>query len=218
MRSIRLLVLAGAALLFASSAGAGNLTVVSPGLGPETSASCPSGCKLSVNLTGDIVKAYLISQEPNAERTFRLGFWLNMASMNLPDARPIRFLEGRKDAPGGKILFYASVYFRNGNYKINFIGRNEDNSDRPAGGFDLSAATNQAFTFEWQAATGPATNDGITRVTKGNTTKGYTDGDHYIGGTGGVDQVRFGYVAAGDAAIADNFFLDRYESFRSLAP
>ena len=62
------------ALLLPVGAQAGNLTVVSPGYGPSTSAACPTGCKLSVNFTADTVKAFVESEHPEDETVYRVQF------------------------------------------------------------------------------------------------------------------------------------------------
>lgn len=216
-----LLATAAAVLLFlATSAGAANLTVVSPGLdASQTSAQCPTGCKLAVNMTSDTTMAFVISQEPVGETTFRADFWIFHNNIVLPTApvKTIRIIELRKDAPAARILAFAAIYFRDGRHKINFMAHNDDNSVRPVGGYVLGLSGPNKFTLEWQAASAPGANDGLVRVTKGAEVKQITDYNYYNGGTG-VDQVRFGVVKPPEASINGTFFLDSYSSFRTLAP
>lgn len=207
-----------ALLLCAASAGAGDVTVTSPGVGPGTSLDCPSGCKVSLNFTGDTAAAFVVDTTPTSERTMRIEFFIDMDAMTFPVGPVVRVLEVRQSTPFARVLFFAGVYFRNGNYKINFIGFNEDGSWNPVAGYDLKPIGATVFQVEFVAASGPSTNDGVMWVIKGNKEKGVTDYDLYLGGTAGVDQVRFGSVKPVDPSLNGSFFLDDYSSFRTLAP
>ena len=216
MKRILNSILTVSALFISAAAGGANLTVTSPGVGPETSVACPTGCKLSVNLSGDLETAFVISDEPSSERTFRFGFWMDMNNLVIPPQQTVRIIEVRKDRPEGRILMIVAIYTRFGTPKINFMAYNEAGGLVPVGGFDLRASGAQRFMVNWQAASAPGANDGIVNVAKGPVLKGRTDLDIYLNGTDGVDQVRFGYVARGDASLNGSFFLDNYESYRTL--
>jgi hypothetical protein len=208
-----------ALLLCVASAGAANLTVTAPGLGASTSVACPSGCKLSVNFDGDPALAFVVDTTPVGETTYRAKFWIRHNDVVLPTAptKTHRFIEFRKDAPLARVLAFASIYFRDGRHKINFMAYDENNVLTPVGGYVLSLASNQAFTFEWQAATAMGADNGIVRVIKGAEVKEILDYNYYNGGSG-VDSLRFGVTRAPDAGVLGNVYLDSFESFRTLAP
>lgn len=214
--------LAVGALFFAFQAGAANISVTSPGLGNETSASCPTGCKLAVELNGDTSTAFVISEDPNSERVMRTVYLINMNNMadDITPGTTARMIEFRMDEGPGlrRILAFLSVYYRNGNTKVKLMGFNEAGDTVPIGGLDLTDGSNQRLEIELVLASGPGANDGVGRLIKGNTVKEITNWDLYLGGTSGIDQVRFGVVKSPDAGSLGTYFLDSYESFRTLAP
>lgn len=214
-----ILITIAAAILVGTSAGAANLTVdTSTGIGPGSSATCPSGCRLSVNMTSDTVKAFLVSDHPTAERTYRFTFYINPNTINMPNKSGIRIVEARKGSPGAVILLQGDLFFKDGLYKVRFSTFNDAGVIERVGQLTLNPDKNAFIEAEWQASSGASTNDGLMRIRKGTKVKERTGIDNFVNGTDGIDQVRFGYVKAGDSGIAGSFFLDDFSSFRSLEP
>lgn len=197
-----------------------DLGVGSPGLSPETSAACPTGCKLEIDFTPGSDSSFLVSAESIGETVFRAVFWIDPNSLDMPTAprKTARFIEFRKGPPNRRLLLFGSLYIKNGTYRIDFLAEPDDDtaSRIPVAGFVVPDGVSR-FVVEWQAASDAGETDGLVRVTRGNNVKEVTDYDYYFGGSG-VDSVNFGLARNSDSGIDGEFYLDTYSSFRTLAP
>lgn len=225
MRKTTFLIAAAAALVLCGTAGAANLSVVTPGLGSETQApNCPNGCKLSVNLTGDTDTTFVVDQTPDNEQVYRWGFHVHPNNLTIPDGINHQVFIARADAPMARELFRVALQFRNGRYRIKAFA-NQDDTVTPflnkAGQFTIGGGVKSFFDFEWVASSSCGAADGILRIIRLGTTKETTDVVTPCpdGSTvRGVDRVQFGYVRGGDASITGSYWLDTFSSFRTLAP
>ncbi len=214
-----ILLTAACALLVCASAGAANLTVDdTKGLGPGTSATCPNGCRLQVNMTNDTVKAHVIDNSPDAERTYRFEFYIHPNEMPMPERSALRIAEVRKGNPGALVLITANLVFRNGQFKVRFSIIDDNGANVRIGQLALNPDKKALIEAEWQTSTGADDDNGLMTIRKGTKVKGRTDLDNFVNGTDGIDQIKFGYVKAGDPAIAGAFWLDDFSSFRTLEP
>ena len=216
-----ILTAAAAALLLVAGAGAANLTVVSPGLGPGTSATCPSGCKLAVNMVGDTVKAFVESGHPESELVYRFQFFIDVNNLPMVEQSGFRILEARKTGSDARVLLQVILFFKNGVHKVRGVVFDDQGVRRRVGQFNLKASGKSLLEFEWAAASGESTNDGLLRMKKGINVKGKTDVDNYFLGDAGIDETRLGYVKGSGvniAALVGTFYLDEFASFRTLAP
>lgn len=220
MHKTRLILLAAlTALVLSTSAGAGNLSVdMTRGSGPGTSATCPNGCRLSVNMTGDTVKAFVSDNSPSSERVYRANFYINPNNLNMPQQSSLRLMEIRKGSPAAQVYIQGDLVFRDGLYKVRFSAFDDGGAIRRAGQLTLNADKNALIEVEWSTASTANANDGLLLIRKGNKTKQIMDIDNFHNGSDGIDQIRFGYVKGGSNAITGNFFLDDFSSFRTLSP
>ncbi|MCP3962462.1 MAG: hypothetical protein GY719_31860 [bacterium] len=225
MRKTTFLLAAAAALVLCGTVGAANLSVVTPGLGPETQApNCNAGCKLEVGLTADTIKAYVVDTTPANEQVYRWGFHVHPNNLTIPDSINHQVFIARADAPMSRELFRVALQFRNSKYRIKAFANQDDTEPlalNKAGQFQIGGGVKSFFDFEWVASSSCGAADGIMRITRLGTTKETTNVVTPCPDTvtvRGVDRVQFGYVRGGDPSITGAYWLDTFSSFRTLAP
>ena len=207
-------------VLTAHGLGAANLLVTTDaGIGPGTGAPgspCASGCGLEVNLTGDTNKAYLVSSHPSSERVFTVEFWYHPNNTLGPNKTSVVLLEARKGAPNAQVLMKVSAVFKDDRVKLRAFLQDDSGATIRAGQFDLNPTKKVPLRLEWQTASGASANDGSLSMTNlsNNKTKSVTGVDNYLGGSNGIDEVRFGYAKSGHLSTVGSFFLDDYSSSR----
>jgi len=208
-------------VLTAHALGAADLQVTTvAGIGPGTGAPgspCATGCGLQIDMTGDTNKAYVVSSHPSSERVISVEFWYHPNNTLGPDKTSVVLLEARKGAPNAQVLMKVSAVFKNGRVKLRAFLQDDSGSTIRAGQFDLNPTKKVPLRLEWQAASGASANDGSLSMINlsNNKTKSVTGIDNYLGGSDGIDEIRFGYTKSGHVSIVGSFFLDDYISSRS---
>jgi hypothetical protein len=183
--------------------------------------ACDGGpCGLEVIMTGDTEGAYVQSDHPNEEKTFRARFLFNPNGVTMQNDKHIIFATSTPDPnnPGkNKSACRVNFFQRDGSYWVR--GQIRKNG----GGTDISpkielgpVGTVQEFEIvvEWQAGDD---NDpyGFLRITVDGTTESYISKKNKLHS---IVIARLGVILGLDATTTGSHYFDGYESFRTLAP
>ena len=205
-------------LLVASVTMAANTVSVTPG-----AALNGTNFGLNVNLDGTNTVAYVSSDHPNNEKVYRARFWIDQRNLQIPlgDAanNHLRFFIGvDQDGPGQHIIGFLTKSADDGGYHfIVWVEADTPNDFKLGGNIFLGNALPRQVEVEWAAATAPGANDGfiqISRVDNPAQTSGRSDIDN---DTVDVDRFRIG-VFNNPVPLSTFYYMDEFESFRTLAP
>lgn len=206
-----------------SSYAANNLVVVQPGLNG-------TGNALEVNLEpGQSNNVFVESSDPNDETHYRIKFWLDPSNLDLPCNQSVRMGAIGSFADGGSgggqrivIFLRRACAGATDIYQINAWGM--EDSGYPAtyrfliGVYAGLVASPQPFQFEleWTAATGPATSDGIYKVSRLGPNPGSQQVTDLDMSDFTVQYIRIGALAGSGSKVLSNssYLFDEFESYR----
>lgn len=232
MRKIRNLFVVTAVMLLGVGAayGANSLDV-------NGTAAQDGSYGLEVLMDGSTNVANVQDNTPDSETTYRASFWVHRNDLVMDSCggtcstRFVMFL-GRQEDPN--LTVFRIIYARlavdgaaGPRYAIRFGVRN-DNGDFVYVGASILAATvpRKHVTVEWQQGSAPFANDGIARLytsNDGGTPNLQAERTTLMNGTMDVDHVRLGATSGlsdqpSDPNTTGSFFIDTFESYRTLLP
>ncbi len=212
--SILVLVASLAMIFGATSAFAANSLTV------NTAAAIVGTYGLEVLVDGSSNAAYVADTTPADELVYRASFRIAHNNISMDDGNVHAIFMGRMGGGAGNVLRLFTKRIGS-NYKI----RCRFKRDAVAGGgtgfcgqFNF-APINTFLTVEWAAATGPGTNDGTIKLTKGTTVQ--FNKTNAPTSDFEIDTARLGLpqgVPATSSTTSGSFYLDDFSSFRTLAP
>jgi hypothetical protein len=213
----------GLVLFAGSSEAANNLTVVAPGLN-----STNYGLQVNVE-PGQSNNIFVESAHPTDETHYRIKFWVDPTNLDIPCDRSIRmgvigsYADGASGG-GQRIVLFLRNACNSGNpiYQLNAWAM--EDSGYPAtyrfltGVFlcEVSAPSAQQVEVEWTAATGPATTDGIYKVSRLGPNPGSQQVTNLDMSDFTVQYIRIGALAGtGSNALSNSSYMfDEFESYR----
>jgi len=187
-------------------------------------------CSLKVIMDGTTIKRFVQDDTPDGESIFRVSFIINPNDLmfyGVGDERLHNILEAKGlDGDGvERVAFRVLFIHKKGIYYVKLKGQ----ADRPdvvgingqrktANAFlqlDTDPAASHNVDVEWQAASADGVRDGILRLR--------ADGGAWQSNTletygFGVDVARFGAVTAIKATTTGSYYLDDFQSYRTLSP
>ena len=216
-RSVTLLAFALAILCASTGAMADNTVAV-------TAQAALNGTNfgLSVNLDGSNTLAYVSSDHPNQEKVYRARFWIDQRNLQIPEGTAgtnhIRFFIGvDQEGAGQHLVGFLTKSDDDHNFHFIVWAESDTPNDFKNGGNIFLGGQPRQVEVEWAAASAPSADDGfvqITRVDNPAQTDGRSDLDN---DTIEMDRFRIG-VFANPVALTDFYYMDEFESFRTLAP
>ena len=212
MKALRMTLMVAAVIALAGTAMADNTVHV------ETYAALNgTNYGLSVDIDGSTNNAYVEDQTPDTESTYRATFWLDPNTLSM--ANWDRFAVFLVKAPGNVNVGRMQLQYAAGNYRIRF------------------SCLNNGLTWKFARLGGTGQKalpigDGPLQVTLEAVYLGSNHcycgmsaggGDHWNGGyqagNYSVDKVRLGATKnMGAVTVSGEFYVDEFESFRTLAP
>lgn len=179
-------------------------------LGPETSAACPSGCGLEVTADGvDTSSVFVQDNSPAGETVYRAQFQIDPNTIVFPDKNQHYVLNVRQKT-GQKIAFARVLLRDKDGIRAQYQVREDFGKWRGIGGKRLQIGQVNNLTIEVQTGAGNAS----ARFFKNGKLVGQR-GDMTV--TRVVELVRFGAEGV-DVGTTGSYYLDTFESFRTLAP
>ena len=245
LRNLSLIVALAALVMTAGAAFAAN------GVSVETNAAQDGTFGLELTTDGSTNATFVRDNTPDAETVYRASFWVDRDGIGTANPDGGLFL----DSCGGTcstrfVMFRAGDQFHNGGgsdvtaLRIIMTRLAVDGGDGPRyalrlgvrndfGGFVFigaplltNTATRKWVTIEWQAASGPASADGVARVYQGNAVGVTTllgESTTIQNFTHNIDYVQLGAVSgladqASDANTRGVTYFDSFESYRTMLP
>lgn len=212
MKALRMTLMVVVIVTFAGSALAQNtLDVTAP------AALNGTNYGLAVSLDGSDNNVFVEDQTPEIESTYRASFWVdpNSLSLNNWDRFAIFLVKG----PGNVNIGRVQLQYAQGNYRLRYSCINNANVWKFArlGGTGQKALVISdepvMATFE---SVYLGSNQGLCQMTVNGTTH-YNSG--YQAGNFSVDKVRLGATKnLGAVTASGTFYVDEFESYRTLAP
>jgi hypothetical protein len=172
---------------------------------------------LSVDIDGSTNNAYVEDQTPEAETTYRAAFWLDPNSLSM--ANWDRFAAFLMKGPGNLNVGRLQLQWAGGNYRLRFSCLNNGSTWKFArlngtGQKALPIGDNPVQVVLETVWLG--SNQGYCGMTVGGV-EHWNGG--YQSGNNPIDKVRLGATKNMGAVTAlGEFYVDEFESFRTLAP
>lgn len=212
MKAFRMTLIAVAVIAIAGAAAADNTVYVDP-----SAALNNTNYGLVVDVDGSSNNAFVEDQTPETEGTYRASFWIDPNTISM--ANWDRFATFLIKAPGNVNVGRVQLQYAQGNYRLRFSCINNASVWKFAR-FDGTGQKALVIGDEPTQATFEAvylgSNQGLCRMTVNGTTH-FNEG--YQAGNYSVDKVRLGATKnMGAVTVSGTFFVDEFESYRTLAP
>jgi hypothetical protein len=178
------------------------------------------GLEVILNNSTDL--AYTQDNSPTDDTVYRASFWFDANSIAMPTATRFPIFLGRDDSLGNRLRLQMQYHGPSDNYRLRLQGRNF------AGDFVNALSTvNNA---QWLAIGAPG--NGPVQVTLEAVFAGAGGASLCLqanglthdktgfgnGNQGAIDNIRFGATRSIAATFNGSFYLDEFESFRTLSP
>ncbi len=202
------------------SAGAGDVTLT--GTAAHNSLM---GVEFSIDGKND--KSYIEDIHPEAEATYRAGFWFNPSGLVLENKTGHIIFEGVGPKPAGakgdtRVIHIQLWRNNSGVLKVKAYAHQTPGLGLKRVGTKMIKIDDQGWnhlTLEWRATSSNSSPNGLLRLS--------VDGGSRAGGTSEIsgvalneglviEKARIGAVRGVDATTSGSFAIDTFESFRSL--
>ena len=206
-RSILVLVASLALVLGATSAFADNSLAVT------NAAAIVGNFGLEVITDGSSNSAFVQDVTPDSETVYRAGFRMNPNGIAMDEGSLHAIMMGRMQGGQGNII---RLYIRRqgGTYKLRCRWKKDGGGTGFCGQFTF-APNNTRITVEWVQSDG--SDNGRVRLTKGTSVE--ADRMGLANGTFDIDTVRLGMPqGTNNPTTNGTYYVDEFESFRTLAP
>jgi hypothetical protein len=170
-------------------------------------------------------QAFLVDETPAGETRYRAVFWLDPRELTMAGGNSFVLFDGivRNVWPKGPAQVPAfRVHLRKPSRAAGFrivgdvFAENRSRSSTPA--LEIAAAGPQRVQVEWRAASGAGASDGLLRLTLLGTGSRSATATGVANAAYRLLTVRLGAVGEVDSGTRGAFFLDGFESHRTLAP
>ncbi len=173
---------------------------------------------LEVTMQGDTANAFVRDNSPDSETVFRANFQLkrNTISFVAPNSNVVFFAMQETGPPPDKgVIRLTMGKFADGRVFVRaFAGQNTPLNFRFIGGTIITPATT-VIGVEWVKSDPGADNGQLRLYRNGLLQQNRLDVKN---DALDIDHVRFGAPSLVDASTTGSYYLDSYESFRTLSP
>jgi hypothetical protein len=169
---------------------------------------------LEVLVDGSANAAFVADTTPAAETVYRAFFRGNPNGITMTVDTSHNILLARQAGGVGNIVRISMTRKNLSDYKLSCRVLRDGGGTYFCGQFTFSPV-NTRVTVEYVSGTAPNSGDGVVRLFKGDALQfERTDYDsNFV-----IDTVRFGLPKTADATTNGSFYLDDFQSFRTLAP